>query len=74
MDEWAVCRSTNGIILIWLSYIADEVTRDYLNSRICDGLTRKLLLLPWQPDDMRHLSFDQKEDEQMFNSVSANQT
>lgn len=46
----------------------DEVTKDYLNHRVYDGLTRKLLLLPWQPDDMRHLSYDQKEDDQLFES------
>jgi len=45
----------------------DELTRDYLNGRAgSDPLLKKLLLLPWQPEDMRHLSYDVKEDTEMF--------
>jgi tubulin--tyrosine ligase-like protein 12 len=44
----------------------DEVTRDYVYGRTADPLTRKLLLLPWQPDDMSHLSYEQHEDDELF--------
>jgi len=49
--------------------IAGELTRDYLNGRSCDQLQRRLMLLPWQPDDMTHLSFEQHEDDALFTSV-----
>jgi len=49
--------------------ITGELTRDYLNGRSNDPLQRRLLLLPWQPDDMTHLSYEQHEDDALFTSV-----
>ena len=47
-----------------------EVKRDYLDGRTVGPLMRKLLLLPWQPNDMSHLSYEQREDEDLFQSAS----
>ena len=48
--------------------ITDEVTRDYLPG-VTDPLHRKVRLLPWQPEDMTHLSYEQHEYEESFYSV-----
>ena len=47
-------------------YIVDEVTRDYVEKANVNGLVRKLMLLPWRPDDMTHLSYDQSEKSESF--------
>ena len=51
--------------------ITGELTRDYLNGRSCEPLQRRLRLLPWQVDDMSHLSYEQHEDDDLFTSVCA---
>jgi len=49
--------------------ITGELTRDYLDGRCNDPLQRRLLMLPWQPDDMTHLSYEQHEDDEIFTAV-----
>ena len=62
--------------LIWLMHvrivhteIAGELTRDYLSGRSNELLQRRLLMLPWQPDDVTHLSYEQHEDDDIFKAV-----
>ena len=31
-----------------------------------EGLLRRIKLLPWQPDDMTHLSYEQMEEDESF--------
>jgi len=49
--------------------ITGELTRDYLDGRSDELLQRRLLMLPWQPDDMTHLSYEQHEDDNIFKAV-----
>ena len=48
----------------------DEVTRDYIEPGVTDLLVRKAKLLPWQPEDLTHLSYEQHEEDESFFRVS----
>ena len=41
--------------------VGDEVTRDYIEGSNLDHLMKKVKMLPWQPEDMTHLSYAQNE-------------
>lgn len=50
--------------------LTEEVTRNYIEGGVTDSLMRKIRLLPWHPEDMRHLSFEQHEVEESFFNVN----
>jgi len=56
-------------VRIQCTEITGELTRDYLDGRSDELLQRRLLMLPWQPDDMTHLSYEQHEDDDLFKAV-----
>ena len=42
------------------------MTRNFVENANVNGLVRKIMLLPWQPDDMTHLSYEQSEKDESF--------
>lgn len=50
--------------------VTEEVTRNYIEGGVTDSLMRKIRLLPWQPEDMCHLSYEQHAADESFFMVS----
>ncbi len=56
--------------IVFYCCITEEVTRNFVIGGTTNALQRKVKLLPWLPDDMRHLSYEQHEDEHSFLMVT----